>query len=201
MNLEPGLAHGKPRHKRDEITQPQAHSGPRPESSPTLLQNGLIGVDKPNFHSCVCDELQGSPALLSASIEGRSSLAAKFLRFFFFSSLGPIQQLISLLRLSAEASTVLLVSVMWNHARRDLDQDHAAHLTQATEQPTLGKPRRPYQPCLHDLWLRAIFLQASEQPRYKSCSSFTGLCHDNTITWLPVPHALRVFVRDVSGEK
>lgn len=84
VNPEPGLPHGKPRHKRDEITQPQAHSGPRPESSPTLLQNGLIGVDKTNCHSCVCDELQGSPALLSASIEGRSSLAAKFLRFFFF---------------------------------------------------------------------------------------------------------------------
>lgn len=28
------------------------------------------------------------------------------------------------------------------------------------------------------------------RPRYKSCSSFTSLCHDNTITWLPPCHAL-----------
>lgn len=56
--------------------------------------------------------------------------------------------------------------------------------------PHLAKSAEPYQPCLHDSWLWAIFLQPSARPRYKSCSSFTSLCHDNTITWLPPCHAL-----------
>lgn len=72
----------------------------------------------------------GSSALLASLVEGSASLAAKlFFFFFFFSSSGPIQQLIFLLRLSAKVSIVRLVSVMWNHAHQDLDQDYAAHFT------------------------------------------------------------------------
>lgn len=73
----------------------------------------------------------GSPALLSALIEGRS-LDVKSSRLLFFVTSGPIQQLISLQRLSAAlVPLVPLVSATWNCAHQDWDQTlcpfHVSH--------------------------------------------------------------------------
>lgn len=135
LTLHSGFADRKARHEGDEITQPQACRGPASEAaspeSNLKPSPHCFWVNQTHHHSHICVlGFMGSPALLASQVKGSTSLASKFPGiFFFFSSSRPIQQLIFPLRLSTKVSTVRLVSVMWNHAHQDLDQDYAAHFT------------------------------------------------------------------------
>lgn len=61
---------------------------------------------------------------------------------------------------------------------------------QSPTSPHLAKNASPSQLCCMTYGCGPFSSQPPSILDVKSCSSFAQLCHDNTITWLPVPHAL-----------